>query len=505
MKRFISFAILLIVAGTIWGQGPQKKHEAPNRPVKQALRKFQILVTNQSEASPILKYNDQLRALQLSSESKAARGVLGDLLKGAYKSSFAQKTVNASSNLLSLGISYLSEAVNPKQVREQWLRAARQQCNYQQCLSAETTIADFYALPSTKGALDPENLKFEGFGCRNYIELKDSPGEGVNVFFLFCKMRQDEEGLRYIVNHSKFLIELDSLMINPKYCNLPNDSTGSADSRFDFDKRDSLKLQFKVRLYSSWFNQAMMLFDNQQLGEFTINIKVDKRKLNADNIFVYDKNNPDFNKLVSIDGDCFLVPRSYTGTNDGQNYQPTWGTGQYRIEMDIAETCDIREEYYLIREAGNGWEVAYADATGGNKRWDKNKWKTEWTTMKARRKKASFFQNAWDCIISAYKGTSWVATLTDPFATSLYSYEVTKLKEWLKIPQTDVATTTAIATQKAAGAAGAAAASAATAAQAAAAAAVSAAEAAAAAKQNANTQLQTTETDDIPSATSAGK
>ena len=98
-----------------------------------------------------------------------------------------------------------------------------------------------------------------------------------------------------------------------------------------------------------------------------------------------------------------------------------------------------------------------------------------------------------------------MATLTDPFATSLYSYEVTKLKEWLKIPQTDVATTTAIATQKAAGAAGAAAASAATAAQAAAAAAVSAAEAAAAAKQNANTQLQTTETDDIPSATSAGK
>jgi hypothetical protein len=244
-------------------------------------------------------------------------------------------------------------------------------------------------------------------------------------------MRRDSVGLRHIVNHSKFLVEIDTLMINPRYCNLPNDSTGSAESRFSFEKRDNLVIELKVRLFSSWMNQATMIANDQQLGEFAVRVKVDKNKLNSDGLFIYDKNDPDFERLVSIDGDSYIVPRSYTGTPDGFNFKPTWGTGQYRVEMEVTERCRIVDSYYQIDEVGKGEAVAFADATPGKKKWDKNKWKAEWNAMKAYSGNKSFLANAWDCVISAYKGSGWMATLTDPVVTALYSWETKKLDEWV--------------------------------------------------------------------------
>lgn len=434
MKKLVSMLVLLLMAGTMSAQGPKGPMGGKGQ-ARMAQRKFQILVENEKNIKTVQETNDRLLALQEKSQGDAKRGLLGDLLWQGYSSIFKQKTVNASSNLLSLGLSYVSEAF--KSDREKWYRRAQQQCYYHQPLSAETQINDFYALPSTKGAMDPENLKFEGFGCKNYIEVGDSK-EGVGVFYIFCKMRRDSIGLKHIINHSKFMVEIDSLVFNPKYCNLPNDSSGSAESRFSFEKRDNLSLELKVRFYSSWMNQAMMLANDQQLGEFTVKVQVDKNKLNADGLFIYDKKDPDFEKLVSIDGDCYIVPRSFTGTIDGVNYQPSWGTGQYRMEMEVFERCKIVDRYYQIRPAGKGEEVAQIEGTPpGNPynsaqwKWDKEKWKTEWKEMKERDKQKSFFENAWNCIVTAYKGNGWMATLTDPAATALYSWETQKLTNWL--------------------------------------------------------------------------
>lgn len=436
MKRIIAMFLLLIVAGTMSAQRPRLMGKSKSEQPRVAQRKYEIFVTNEKNVKKVQDTNARLSALQEKSRGDAQRGLLGDLLWTGYSSSFLQKTVNATSNLVSLGVNYLSSAL--KSDREKWYRRAQQQCYFNRLLAAETKIDDFYALPSTKGAMDPENLKFEGFGCKNYIVVKDAPEKGVGVFYVFCKMRRDSVGLRHIVNHSKFLVEVDSLLINPKFCNLPNDSTGSPNSRFNFEKRDSLKMELKVRFYSSWMNQATMIANDQKLGEFTVSVKVDKTKLNKDSLFIYDKNDPDFQKLVSVDGDCFIVPRSFTGTSDAVNYKPTWGTGQYRVEMEISESCRIVDRYYQIREAGKGEIVATLNGTpDGDERnaekwkWDKAKWKAEWKAMNVRRKGDSFLDNTWKCIVSAYKGTGWVATLTDPAATALYTWEAQKLGEWI--------------------------------------------------------------------------
>ena len=426
MRKAIILFILFAIAGTLSAQTSKKKGDEQPR---MAQRKFQILIQNERNVQKVQETNDRILAFQESTRGELQRGLLGDYLMLGYMTALKQKTISVTSNLLSLGISHISEAVKSK--REKWYHQAQQQCYYHQPLSAETQIDDFYALPSTKGAMDPENLKFEGFGCKNYIEVMGDSKEGVGVFYIYCKMRRDSIGISHIVNHSKFLVDVDSLIINPKYCNLPNDSTGNPQNRFDFETRDNLNFELKVRFYSSWVNQATMISNNQLLGQFTVKIKIDKKKLNDKGLFIYDKNDPDFEELVSIDGDCFIVPRSYTGTTDGVNFLPTWGTGQYRIEMELTERCSIVDSYYQIREAGNGEAVAFADATPGKKKWDKAKWKAEWKAMNKRKKGDPFYKNAWKCVVSAYKGSGWVATLTDPAATSLYSWEAHKLNDWL--------------------------------------------------------------------------
>lgn len=392
-----------------------------------AQRKFQILVTNEDKTAAIDECNQRLAQLQEKTRGLATRGLLGDLIWQGVTSSFKQKTVNATSNLVSFGLEYLTDKV--KSHRKQWYQRATQQCYYNQPLSSQSRIDDFYALPSVKGALDPENLKFKGFGCRNYIEVIGSPGEGRDVFYVFCKLRRDETGLNHIINHTKFLVELDSLYVDPSYCNLPNDSTGYIGNRFSFEKRDGLTLNLKVRIYSSWMNQATMIVNDQLLGEFSIEAQIDKDKLDKDGRFIYKKDDPDFDSLVSVEGDCFIVPRSFTGTMDAQNYEPTWGTGQYRIEMEVSESCYIVDSYYQVTESGKGQAVAFADGTKGKRKWDKEKWLTEWKSMKSLRKEDSFWKNAWKCVTSAYKGSGWMATLTDPLTTALYSYETSKLDD----------------------------------------------------------------------------
>ena len=373
MNRLITLLLMTIaVAGTITTHASNP--EKGNGPVKlDAVRRYQILVTNEDTVKNITRYNDQVRMLQGLANNDAKRGLGMDLLNG-ITAAFTQKTVDASKGVIGMGVSYLANVI--KGDREKWYAAAEQHCHFRHVLSAESTIDDFYALPSTKGAMDPENLKFNGFGCKSFIELKDFPGSGIDVFYIYCKMRRDTAvGIKHIVNHSKFLVELDTLIFNPRFCNLPNDSIGSVNSRFDFEKRKNLTFQLKVRIYSSWMNQATMILQDQQLGEFTITARIDKSKLNEDGLFVLDKNDPDYEKLVSIEGDCFIVPRSFTGTTDANNYRPAWGTGQYRIEMELSENCGIVDDYYFKKDDKNS-----------KRKWDKAKWKPEWDEIAAHRK-----------------------------------------------------------------------------------------------------------------------
>lgn len=398
----------------------------PARQTRPAQRKFEMLVRDVERESVIRESNERFLELQSDAKERAVMGKLGSMAWKACSSPLIQKGISVASNLGSLGANYMVDAIKGK--RERWYSAAQEQCHYHQVLTSESDIDDFYAAPSTKGAMDPENLKFEGFGCKNYIELIDAPGQGVNVFYIFCKMRRDSIGINHIVNHSKFMVEVDTLIFIPKYCNLPNDPTGNSKNRFSFDKRDNLTMTLHARLFSSWMNQATMITDNKQLGEFTVRVKIDKNKINERGEFIYDKNDPDFQKLITIEGDSYIVPRSYTSTTDAQNYQPSWGTGQYRIEMELSEDCDIVDSYYQIPAPNQTKETTQANTSNEKIEWDKAKWQPEWDIMQEGKKDESVWKNIWLCIVNVFDECNWTATLTDPVTTLLYSDETTTLK-----------------------------------------------------------------------------
>lgn len=369
------------------------------------------------------------------------RGLMASLL-GIYSPTLISKTTTATTNVINL----LAESM--KGHRKDWLQAAQQQCTFTKSLAQQVKKDDFYALPSINGALDPSNIKFKGFGCRNYVERTDSTNLGREIFRVYCKLRTDKEGIEAIVNHSKFLVEIDTLMFDPFYCHLPYDTiTRDRIMPFDFAKRKDLTFQLNVKVYSSWINEAIMVTTDQLLGEFNIKASIKKEYLNEKNIFVYSGEKDSLllkNGIVSVTGESFLVPRSFTGTPDGSTAGRAWGTGEYRVEMTVTETCQMDESYYKKDDGADQGEP------GGKQNWDRDKWNPEWDTIKDKRKTAGLLKNIGNTVVSTYKGSNgWLQVFTEPMITTISDSETTLLNDFL-----NVETTTSSAASTAAAAAG---------------------------------------------------
>lgn len=420
---------------------------APGKRSARMSRKYQIIV-ELDKPNVVNSHNKELKRATDNSQALAKMAntanptekseFLNAVAKG-FGTALVQKTQNASSNLSSVLISYGVEAMKSK--KQRWYSLAQAHCTLNRKLKSDIAIQDFYSAPSSLGAMDPQNIQFKGFGCHHYLEEQGSPMLGEEVFYIFCSMRRDSVGISSIVNHSKFLVEVDSIYFNPKHCGLPNDSLDSL-TPFDFSKRSDLTLNINARIYSSWINEAIMVTNDQKLGEFSITARIDPSLLNSDSVFIYRKNDPRMAKSVTITGDSYIVPRSFTGTANGTTYSSTWGTGQYRIEMDINESCSIVNEYYYkekyrneqvnVPQYGNGQNIAFANIPE-LKKFDKAKWEVEWTPIKSRQRKAPLWSSAWKGIVTAYRGTSWIQTFSDPLVSVLINYEGQKLNDLFEL------------------------------------------------------------------------
>lgn len=376
----------------------------------QGQRRYDIIV---NQANDTLAFNRGLRALRGNGGqlSNANRGILTDLV-GGYLSLGTSTLLSASQNLLGAGLALVTEAARDK--RPDWEKATMGECTFVKHLPSQTEVLDFYAAPSTLGAMDPTGMNFSGFGCRQYITLLDDNGEPYDeeVFYLSCSLKDDPQGLTRMLNHSKFEVVVDELRFNPYLCNLPNDSTSvdpSTRIAFDFDKRQDLTFKVVANLSSSWVNEAIQVAKDVPLGQFVITARIDPRFIGSDNVFRYKRGEDEGSgKMVSVIGDSFLVPRSYVGFTDLDNPQDTWGTGQYKVEMDISESCRINNAYYM----------AIVD---GKKKWN-DEWKQEWKLMKKRPKRGPGM-NVIDLMFPSFTGQKWITTIIEPTMTTLVKHE----------------------------------------------------------------------------------
>ena len=258
---------------------------------------------------------------------------MGTALLGTLISNAADITVNEIMKVVD---------IRDNQKRE-WRNMIWNECFYEDSLSYINSLSDFYSEGSYFGALDPSNLQFNGFTV-------ESKKDGQDVLKFYCHVNTDEEGLNEIYNHSKFRLVLDSMYFYPYRCHLPNMSANyiypeegkeyDRNTHFSFDDRDDLTVSLNFDITSSWYNEAIILAKDVELGTFSVQIPIDEESLTEDSVFVYKKGMEGMEPLA-IAGDCFIVPRSYMPLPGGTAH---WGTGEYNVKFTIVEECDITNE-----------------------------------------------------------------------------------------------------------------------------------------------------------------
>lgn len=426
-------------------------------------RAYEIIVEKVESANEVLSRDSLIRQLQDVREQQS-RGVIADALGVALKTGYGtlttQKVVNLTSNLINYTVDFLGTAIkNHKERFNNWYSTAKSYRTFSRTLSQQQMIGDFYALPSNKGAFDPENLAFNGIGCRSYFSTEGRNGireKHDEYCYVFCSLRADSIGLQSIVNHSKFLLEIDSIYFRPNLCDIPSHNSRKVSRSTDFfEKQSNLRVALNAKIYSSWFNEAIMLQRDQLLGIFDITININesdcKTTDEGERVFTYSKREPsDTLKLsaISISGESFIVPRSFSMNANSENYSPVWGTGEYRVELTLSETSDLNKNYYYADEykpnnnsrtnLGNSREVAFANIPG-EKYYDKKIWQTEWVEMKRMKnampngndKSDTFLNGAWSTVVSTMKGSSWTTTFLSPLVTAVTAEEAKELNKFL--------------------------------------------------------------------------
>lgn len=411
----------------------------------------------------VIVYENSDSTLLTLGKNVSSRGILGDswkTIKNAYRNTLVGTISSTSSDILSAGVGLLVEALRDK--KGDWMQQVKRDCSFTRTLPMQQQITDFYASTSTRGAMDLDSIVFDGFGCQQFLTFRNPRTDSLQrmlVFDLRCSLRKDEVGKNRMLHHSKFEVIVDHLFFNPYLCNIPNDSiTGqNAELRtpFSFDSRSNLSFNVNARITSSWINEAIQAVNDQLLGQFNISAKIKDESAvehgdwypgyfvyinpTPENIARYNLSKEQIERMklngrsVSVTGESFLVPRSFVGYNDPNNRTRIWGTGQYKVEMTISETCDINYDHYLIPEESARPSMANAapgrapDLKG--RKWNKE-WNTEWKRIKKRRHSPNIFQQILGSITMTYGNYRWVNTILDPVTTVILSNEKTILNNW---------------------------------------------------------------------------
>lgn len=334
--------------------------------------------------------SDELAAeIQSAVEEKESRGQFADMLNAGAQAMLGIGTGYVSS-AVDMGINFIGHLVTKNsEDKKKWEETVKKESEYKTDISTIAELNDFYDSISFDGPMDPKGMRFNGIGC---LKMHDKD----TSFFISCHINKDK--IYRIVNHSKFELVLDTLVINPFKSNLPNTDL---DIPFSFEQRENFTLNISFDLSSSWMDQLPQMNKDQILGSFSLNVPISKGDLDKDGMFRYIRagnENPKYNIL----GESFIVPRSYMSIRDNDNrMRHTWGTGEYKLSIRIAERCGASKEF-------------------------KENWKEDYSMRKHLQQKPTLWEGAWKMVTSQKWdeiGKSWVITtlkapadvLTDSF------------------------------------------------------------------------------------------
>ena len=372
IKNIITgFVAFCLVAPTICAQSPMKPMGTPN--VGMAVDSWEVNV-RQMPPSTRAEITETMSKLKGTDEDRGIISEIGQAVGAGLVSGLVDAVVSETYNL----------AQYRKKQKQEWMRMIQNENNYTDSITSIKGLKDFYNANSHRGALDPSDINFDG------IEIRGMRN-GQEVIYMSCSI--DRDRIEHLFRHSKFNLVLDTLAFYPFQCHLPNVTAngirtmneikkgkayvkgdtiirpGVGGNGFSFDERNNLRVSIDFSLYSSWINQAVQVHKNVELGNFKFTINI------PDNVRVYtysrnkvideakkiptgiDREQFLNHNLLAVEGDCFVVPRSYMPLDNGL---PMWGTGEYDIKVKIRESCQFadnsekakhwREDYKRLRQ-----------------------------------------------------------------------------------------------------------------------------------------------------------
>lgn len=243
-----------------------------------------------------------------------------------------------------------TEIINLTQIRSRqkkaWEQMRQKECMFVDSLQSVKGQSDFYGRQSTYGPLDPSDMNFDG------ITLKANRG-GKEVLKMVCHI--DTMKFDHLFLHSKFYLVVDTIIFHPYRSFLPNlkanhiekprANEASQDeidywntiSQFSFEEHQSPIVNIQMEIYSSWINELVQVYQDVKLGSFSVNIPINERDL-TDSVYMYSRKQAiaENRPIINMDGDCFVVPRSYMPVAANN---PSWGTGEYKMKVVLSEKC----------------------------------------------------------------------------------------------------------------------------------------------------------------------
>ena len=220
------------------------------------------------------------------------------------------------------------------------------ECTFVDSLESVKGQSDFYGKQSNYGPLDPSDMNFDGITLR-------ANRDGKEVLKMVCHI--DTTRFDHLFLHSKFYLVVDTIIFHPYRSFLPNLKANhiqkpqpnkvSQDvidywntiSRFSFDEHQAPTVNIKMDIYSSWINELVQVYQDVKLGTFSVNIPISEKDL-TDSIYFYSREKAiaEHRQTINMDGDCFVVPRSYMPVSANN---PSWGTGEYKMKVVLSEKC----------------------------------------------------------------------------------------------------------------------------------------------------------------------
>lgn len=346
-RRLLVFTVMLTLAyWTLNAQPPQ------SRP--------QMGITDGGITDGIdMKRTERSFVLNVNSMNNEKREKLNQVASN-YRRRNRSAFTDMSKAMLSGGVTAIlnvlgTEAVNLIKIRSNqkkaWKEMRQKECTFVDSLQSVRGQCDFYARQSEYGPLDPTNMNFDGITL-----LANRNGE--EVLRMVCHI--DTARLDHLFLHSKFYLVVDTIVFHPFRSFLPNLEANrihrprkgevaqdvidywNTISQFSFDEYGEPAINIKMEITSSWINELVQVYQDVKLGSFAVKIPIKESGL-TDSVYFYSRERAlaMHQPLINMEGDCFVVPRSYMPVSANN---PSWGTGEYKMKVVMSETCRYNPE-----------------------------------------------------------------------------------------------------------------------------------------------------------------